>query len=341
MNSGAKNKGFAIALAWPQTYCKQPGSWYDPVAGWFGINRNNYYRAGHAALVLIDIHSNKCHYFDFGRYHSPFQHGRARSADTDHDLAMETIPQISSDGEIVLNFKEILTELQLNPACHGDGELHASYCTIDFRTAYNKALEMQRVSPMPYGPFTPNGSNCSRFVNTVLLEGKPSLMSKFRLKYFIPFTPTPLNNVNSLQHKHIIPVLRKSAAFVPLRKLNKHELESTLPQPERHSDIPGNAQWLSGEGVGSWFAISQKENHLSVTRLSPDGKIECTGLYELNSNKEIMMRRDAKIIHPSNCQLITIQNGSKQLTFEKSHKSFPDQNKHKISSVLQFAEVLK
>ena len=50
-----KNSGLAIALAWPQTYCKQPGSWYDPVTEWLGINKNNYYRAGHAATVLIDI----------------------------------------------------------------------------------------------------------------------------------------------------------------------------------------------------------------------------------------------------------------------------------------------
>ncbi len=48
-----KHTGFAIALAWPQTYCKQPGAWYDPITLLLGINKNNYYKVGHAALVLI------------------------------------------------------------------------------------------------------------------------------------------------------------------------------------------------------------------------------------------------------------------------------------------------
>ena len=105
MSSRRKDSGFAIAIAWPQTYCKQPGSWYDPLTALLGINRNNYYRAGHAALVLIDIQGKKCHYFDFGRYHSPFQHGRVRSAETDHDLKMFTRPVISFDQSIICNFR--------------------------------------------------------------------------------------------------------------------------------------------------------------------------------------------------------------------------------------------
>ena len=70
--------GFAIALAWPETYCKQAGSWYEFITAALGINRNNYYKAGHAALVLVDGINKTCHYFDFGRYHSPFQHGRVK-----------------------------------------------------------------------------------------------------------------------------------------------------------------------------------------------------------------------------------------------------------------------
>jgi hypothetical protein len=83
-----KYSGFAIAIAWPQTLCKQPGSWYDPLTGWLGISRNNYYRAGHAALVLVEGDTGKCHYFDFGRYHAPYQHGRVRSGETDPGLAI-------------------------------------------------------------------------------------------------------------------------------------------------------------------------------------------------------------------------------------------------------------
>ena len=82
-----ESNGIAIALAWPQTYCKEPGAWYDPVTRRLGISRNNYYRAGHAALVLIERDGEQCHYFDFGRYHAPYQHGRVRSAVSNHDMS--------------------------------------------------------------------------------------------------------------------------------------------------------------------------------------------------------------------------------------------------------------
>ncbi|GAF03309.1 DUF6695 family protein [Saccharicrinis fermentans] len=90
---------------------------------------------------------------DFGRYHSPSQYGRVRGSITDPDLKVLTVPEISIDGNEILNFTEILKELQQNPSCHGDGKLHASYAPIYFEKAYEKALEMQAMSPMPYGPF--------------------------------------------------------------------------------------------------------------------------------------------------------------------------------------------
>ncbi len=173
MISGKNHTGFVIALAWPQTYCKEPGAWYDRFTRWLGINRNNYYMAGHAALVLIEGTGEKCHYFDFGRYHAPFQHGRVRSAVTDHDLELKTLPQISRDGKTIQNFRIILDELQQNPGYHGEGALYASYTNVDFQKAYGRALEMQQPGPIPYGPFLRKGSNCSRFVNSVNIAGDP------------------------------------------------------------------------------------------------------------------------------------------------------------------------
>ena len=73
MNSRNKHTGFAIAIAWPETWCKQSGAWWDNFLNWLGISKNNYFKVGHAALVLIDDKTNKCHYFDFGRYHTPFE----------------------------------------------------------------------------------------------------------------------------------------------------------------------------------------------------------------------------------------------------------------------------
>lgn len=271
--------GLGIALAWPQTYCKQPGAWYDPITLFLGVNQNNYYKVGHAALVLLDVNDKKAHYFDFGRYHSPYKHGRVRSAETDHELHMKTIPQFSENKDRLLNYIDILNELQINPACHGEGELYASYCTVNFEKAYAKVMEMQQESPIPYGPFRIKGSNCSRFVNTAILAGKPDVNYRIRLKYRMPFTPTPISNVNALNNRLILPKLLKGEPFCPIRKLDKQFLIATLPVPERHPKIPENAQWLSGEGAGSWFFFDIEDALLKVTRYSPQGVIECTGLY--------------------------------------------------------------
>ncbi|MDF1570615.1 MAG: hypothetical protein P1P82_03250 [Bacteroidales bacterium] len=318
--------GFAIALAWPATYCKEPGSWYDPVTRWLGISHNNYYRAGHAALVLIDREELKCHYFDFGRYHAPFQHGRVRDAVTDHDLKMHTEPRISTDGRSIENLDEILSELQHNAACHGEGPLHASYTRIDFALASDKVLAMQETGPIPYGPFVPGGSNCSRFVHTALMAGKPGWNNRFRLKFFMPFTPTPLSNVHALHHKKVVPVLRESVPFFPARPLGRDELGTTLPVPVRHPDIPGDAQWLSGEGAGSWFSLRFRDVFLIVTRYAPDGKEECKGMYQetvggggkMNSSLLRQNKAGYLLDYPSNCKEVTLIHQGVRLRFERT-----------------------
>lgn len=191
--------GIAIALAWPETLCKKAGAWYDVPLKWLRINKSNYYKVGHAAIVLINKETGDCHYFDFGRYHAPYQHGRVRSDYTDHDLEMKTKAIVSNEGQLK-NYTEILLELFNNESCHGNGKLHASYCCINFHLAFEKANAMQSVSPIPYGPFLPQGTNCSRFVNTVILAGKPNWY--YRLVLISPktFSPTPISNVKALSN---------------------------------------------------------------------------------------------------------------------------------------------
>lgn len=195
--------GIAIALAWPETKCKQAGAWYDLPMKWLKINKDNYYKVGHAAIVLIDKEKSTCHYFDFGRYHAPVGHGRVRNNYTDHDLEMKTIPQFDVDGNLI-NFHDILIELYNNPSCHGDGALHGSHTTISFEKAFEKAEQLQKCSPLPYGPFIVNGTNCSRFVNSVILAGKPSLFHRFQLLFPKTLSPTPIGNVRSLNAYQIV-----------------------------------------------------------------------------------------------------------------------------------------
>ncbi len=316
-----KHTGFAIALAWPATLCKQPNSWYDLPLRWLGINKNWFYKAGHAALVLIDDHEQKCHYFDFGRYHAPFNYGRVRSATTDHDLAMNTIPRISNDGSQIENFMEILDELQHNKACHGDGKLYASYCRINFELAWQKALRLQDSCPLPYGPFVKKGNNCSRFVNDAIVAGKPHCLQAIRLKYFVPLTPTTMNNVNPLQHKTVLPALLKTTGMDFSKKLSKDQLKTTLKAPPRHPDIPENAQWLSGEGAGSWFHIESDGDLFLITRFSPEGKIECRGHFYTESDKRFEIHDEYRFAHLSNCKQVNIMQNGKTVAFHRDYPS--------------------
>lgn len=190
--------GFLIALAWPETLCKRPDSWYDGLANTIGLSKNHYYKVGHAALVLVEKASGELHYFDFGRYHAPYGHGRVRCSVTDHDLKLNKSAEI--EGSKILNLEEILSALYSNPACHGTGALHASYTEIEFEKAYQYVKEQQLQSPIKYGPFIRKGTNCSRFVRKVALNSNLKLNEYFKLAFPKSISPTPISNVKSLKN---------------------------------------------------------------------------------------------------------------------------------------------
>lgn len=311
-----KHNGFAIALAWPQTYCKQPGAWYDGITSSLGFSENNYYKVGHAAVVLIDAIKSECHYFDFGRYHSPFQHGRVRGAITDHELKMQTKPLFAKNGKEIKNYNEILNELQNNKSCHGEGDLHASYCSINFNKAYNKAIKMQNNSPIPYGPFRYKGSNCSRFVYSVVNAGKPKLTFRIKLNFLVPLTPTPLSNISAFKNKQIILKPLGRTIFKPIKKPDKKLLKTTLIEPVKDKSIPKNSQWLSGEGAGSWFWTELIEDGINMKRFSPDGKLECSGFFR-NQFFQVQGNDKYRVSYPSNCSVLTLSINNKKITFER------------------------
>jgi len=187
-------KGIAVTIAWPETYCKQAGAWYDPVIQAVNIGKNGYYKVGHAAIVLIDSNGN-CFYFDFGRYHTPHSFGRVRDVSTDHDLKIFTKVKFDNDGEPIL--KNLLDELNNNASCHGDGKLRAGYIHTNFDKAYQCAKEIQQNDYLPYGPFVRKGTNCSRFVRDIALVGSKNkwVNAKLRLPWML--TPSPMWNIKA------------------------------------------------------------------------------------------------------------------------------------------------
>ena len=316
--NSSTNTGFAIAISWPETYCKQAGNWYDNILNSIGLAKHHYYKVGHAALVLVNAENGECRYFDFGRYHTPWKMGRARSEKTDPGLKIKTIARISAVKKELCNFKEILAELQHNPECHGEGAIHASYGPVDYDKALAKACWYEDKSPFWYGPFRYRGCNCSRFVNDCIVAGKPKLSSLLKLRVFIPLTPTTLNNVNALDHKTVLPKMLTSAPFVPAPLQDKLFLKTTLAQPERAPGIPDEAQWLSGEGCGSWFQIEAYEKEYQITRYNKEAEIEFRALFHLSGGASFDINKAYQFDYLSHYNKVCIVQNKQSFEFCKT-----------------------
>lgn len=186
-----------VALAWPEGMVTAPGSWYDKF-----LSKNGKYRVGHSALLLIDSEKKKSCYFDFGRYHTPAGYGRVRDVETDEDLAV--IDPIIENREIA-NIKNILLQLSEMKATHGEGKMYASLLTdINFSNAFSTAKAIQQKGMLPYGPFTRKGTNCSRFVATVIRSSGISFIKNLRFKYPFCVSPSPKRNVCIANHHYYV-----------------------------------------------------------------------------------------------------------------------------------------
>ncbi len=182
-----------VALAWPDTKVVHEGKWYDLPMKLLGFVKDGYYTAGHAAFLLINHKDGDVHYFDYGRYHTPYQHGRVRDKQTDPDVEVKMKAKIVN-GEIK-NLEEILLERYHNKACHGEGRLTAAIVKkICFNRAYQKAKEMQQREAIPYGPFVIKGSTCSRLVVQVVHSATNNKLTKFLIRFPYTVSATPRSN---------------------------------------------------------------------------------------------------------------------------------------------------
>jgi hypothetical protein len=87
-------------------------------------------------------------------------------------------------------------------------------------------------------------------------------------------------------------------------------LKKTLPEPQRPETLPKSAQWLAGEGAGSWFYIEEKDVKFYIERISPKGEIECEGLFVIeNSEQKLNLNIPYKFIHLSHCAFVNIEQG--------------------------------
>jgi len=94
------------------------------------------------------------------------------------------------------------------------------------------------------------------------------------------------------------------------------KLEGTILPPNKHQNVPTESKWLSGQGEGTWFCISDEEglseNEYRIRRISPQGNIDCDRVFELDENSlSFDFNNEWEITYISHCaQVKVIQNGN-------------------------------
>jgi len=93
-----------------------------------------------------------------------------------------------------------------------------------------------------------------------------------------------------------------------------------IPSPQKPSHLPDAIQWLSGEGCGSWFFIEQVERNYIISRYSPEGKLECKGLFEQINTPKIKLNNSFKYTYLSHCAEVNIIQDDINLKFKIINK---------------------
>jgi hypothetical protein len=211
---------FIITVAWPEGMVTAPGSWYDKI-----VSTNGKYRVGHSAIILINSETKKVHYFDFGRYHTPKGYGRVRDIETDADVAV--IAAEIQNGEVV-NIEAILLHISVMKATHGEGKMFASLVMdVNFDNAFSAAKRIQQQGMLPYGPFIRKGTNCSRFVASVMQSAGLSFIKRLRFKYPFCISPSPKRNVCISNHHYYVV---ENNNCIEVKKSKLHAYFSSIEQ---------------------------------------------------------------------------------------------------------------
>jgi len=94
-------------------------------------------------------------------------------------------------------------------------------------------------------------------------------------------------------------------------------LSKEFTVPNRPNNISKTAQWLAGEGAGSWFEIIKKlkDSCYSISRFSVIGNLECSSIFITKENFNI--EREYTITYPSHCAKVSILQNNKLVCLHK------------------------
>ena len=89
--------------------------------------------------------------------------------------------------------------------------------------------------------------------------------------------------------------------------------------PKRSENLPKNAKWLSGDGGGVWFFISNENldnNKYQIKRFTPEGILNCDRIFVLEESKhKFDIKEPYEFIHISHCAKCRILQNEVVFTF--------------------------
>ena len=93
-----------------------------------------------------------------------------------------------------------------------------------------------------------------------------------------------------------------------------------LPMPQKPESLALNIHWLSGEGCGSWFYIEELGLNFVISRYSPEGKLECKGIFRQESGNPVNLNEEIKFTYLSHCAEVNIIQNNSNLKFKIINK---------------------
>lgn len=325
------NTGIILTLAYPETIVMVSKEWFSPFLRYAGIGKKNYLRAGHAALVLINIDTGILEYHDFGRYITPEPTGRVRGSDTDNELQFPFIAEIKDSR--ITNLNAILEFLATHPKLtHGDGKMIASICnTVDYKKARTHINKMQQMHFIRYAAFVKEACNCARFVTDTLIASVTNQHIKRKLENSKWFTPSTVGNVllaNTEESAFEVSEFGEISIFKGsqrsenvrcfLDKLKNHtpNFEGTL-KPKSVDGLHEKAQWLSGIAAGAWFELHKTQNEVvfHFKRISPYGNIDVYKTFKVE-DEGFDFDLEFEFVHYSNCKFFHVKQNDAIFRFD-------------------------
>ncbi len=289
-----KEDCICVPIGWPDTWSKG-GDKILKLLYKLNISKDQYYKVGHAAMLIIHKETGYVEYFDFGRYTTHPDNGRVRSEETDPGLHIPI--QAELEGEKIKNLIEIVDYLfTISHITHGYGMIYFSlYPYMNYEKVKAFTDDLISKGSVRYTTFGPASTNCARFILGALLAGGTRRYDKIKGVLCPTFRASPVGTAVDFGYES--DVFRKKDSESELEnfpmsrwdnfkllwdsvKVNLKGEKKTIernnhlnPEP-LHEDLDPSVQWLGGLGEGYWLRIRTLQNKLyRITAYYPDSVI--------------------------------------------------------------------